>query len=255
MDLVLWNHFELAQELFYQLALAKFGGGSPVATLGNSPIDIQIIIAQALELEEQLQHCSTHDDANDNDDDASVLKSSSSALLPVSDTNEQLACQAATCLLEHAEMLLEYFSIRIQEVVEERPGDDHDARKKRRTIVISGLPVLLEGHSPPPHGLAVFLLRLATEVDWSEEQPCFQGICRELGAYYAQVPVNMTEPSVKETSNNNSNNNSMNDSLYIQHCLFPAISYLLLPPKRFAKDGSISQLTALPVLYKVFERC
>lgn len=231
MDLVLWNHFELAQELFYQLSLARFGGGSPQAKLG-SPIDVQVVIAQTLELEDQLQRL----DSNAAEPDESLaLSMKTSNLLSMSDTNEELARQAATCLLEHAEMLLEYFSIRIERAEE-------SAR-----IVLSGLPVLLEGHSPPPHGLPVFLLRLATEVDWTEEQACFQGICRELGAYYAQVPL--------DDQNDDSKNHNNSIHHLIQHCLFPAISYLLLPPKRFCKDGSICQLTALPVLYRVFERC
>ena len=93
---------------------------------------------------------------------------------------------------------------------------------------MTALPVLLEGHEPSPGGLSVFLLRLATEVEWTQERSCFEGICRELGSYYAVSEKN------------------------IQHTLFPAISFLLTPTPRV--EASIHKTTVLSDLYKAFER-
>ena len=42
------------------------------------------------------------------------------------------------------------------------------------------MPQLLEGYIPFFGGLPIFLLRLATEVDWDDEEPCFQNIGEEL---------------------------------------------------------------------------
>jgi len=148
-------------------------------------------------------------------------------LLEADDTNLSMAQQATACLVDHADMLQEYFSIRI-----ETGKDDHDQ------VFLTGLPVLLDGHCPQPHGLAIFLLRLATRVDWTEERTCFQDICRELGNFYALLP---TEPKDLES--------------YIRHTLFPAISYLLLPPEHLRNDGFFTDMTKLSTLYKVFERC
>jgi len=199
-ELWMWNVCDLAQQLFYQLALLQFGGLQ--AAVFKSFIDVTKIMAYAMELEE----CGDEDSADMSDSDESSSKS----------TNWELASQAATCLMEHAEMLDEYFSIRLY-----KDGD---------TVYLTALPILLEGYEPLPGGLSVFLLRLATEVNWNEEKPCFHGICRELGHYYAVLG--------KETS--------------IQHTLFPAISFLLTPTPQV--EASMRKLTVLSNLYKAFER-
>jgi len=114
-------------------------------------------------------------------------------LLEANDTNQGMAEQATTCLADHADILEEYFGIRME--------------TQDNQVLLTGLPILLGGHAPEPHGLAIFLLRLATQVEWTEEKPCFQGVCRELGHYYALLPT-------------------MNGELekYVRHTLFPAPS-------------------------------
>ncbi len=222
--LVMIHHSELAKELFYQLALARFGGAI-MAQLGGGRVDtmnainIRTIIAQALQLEDDLAPLSTQGTKEQLD----ILESRQD-LLDTNETNLSMAEQVSACLVDHADMLEEYFAIRIETI------DDQ--------VLLTGLPVLLDGHIPELHGLGIFLLRLATRVDWVDERPCFQGICRELGNFYAQLP---TTPESLES--------------YVKHTLFPAISYLLLPPERFINDGSFTVMTKLSTLYKVFERC
>eukprot|EP00957_Ditylum_brightwellii_P059141 4487584-Ditylum_brightwellii.AAC.1 len=117
-------------------------------------------------------------------------------------------------------------------------GGDSEVR-----LMLTGLPVLLEGHSPTPHALPIFLLRLATEVDWKEEKPCFEGVCTELGAYYADIPFQDDEESatnVEEVKNDNPELIDAAAKRYVQHVIYPAISFLLVPPKEFASDGTIS---------------
>ena len=60
-------------------------------------------------------------------------------------------------------MLDDYFSLEIDE-----NGDLHT------------IPQLLDGYIPFFGGLHIFLLRLATEVDWDEEEPCFNNMAEEL---------------------------------------------------------------------------
>jgi DNA mismatch repair protein MLH1 len=119
---------------------------------------------QAVQLEDAIQQSASEEEV-----------SQLSGLLPISETNTMLAEQASACLVDNAEMLEEYFSVVIE-------IDDEDK------IMLTGLPVLLEGYTPQTHALPMFLLRLATEVDWSEEIPCFQGVCRELASFYAELP-------------------------------------------------------------------
>jgi DNA mismatch repair protein MLH1 len=110
----------------------------------------------------------------------------------------------------------EYFSIRLVK-------DEDD-------IYLEALPILLNGYEPSPACLAVFLLRLATEVNWNDEKPCHRGSCRELGHYYSVVEQGKS----------------------VQHMLFPAISCLLSPTPRV--EASMQKLTVLSNLYKAFDR-
>lgn len=228
-QLVLLNHQICAEMLFYQLALNSFGGGSVAATLQGEKtsnetgaqhyvcerdIDVVSIISQFVQMEETLQHTAETD-----------VDRLLSHPLEVSETNLTLAMQAGACLLQHSEMMSEYYSIRIEK-------NDHG-----RTL-ITGLPVLLEGYEPSPHGLPLFLLRLATEVDWTNEQGCFQGVCRELGFFFAHFP----------------SSDIRTHATTIRHTIFPAVSALLVPSVNI-KGSAFVALTSLPKLYRVFERC
>ncbi|CAG5076108.1 Similar to Mlh1: DNA mismatch repair protein Mlh1 (Mus musculus) [Cotesia congregata] len=134
---------------------------------------------------------------------------------------EQFAEQIKDLLVSKSEMLKEYFAIVIT-----------------KNGYIKSLPVLLEDYSPDVAGeLPNFVVRLATKVDWTEEQKCFEDISRETARFYSNVDFN------KDWRHS------------IEYVLFPAIKESLLPPKEFAHDSSILKIASLPDLYKVFERC
>ncbi|KAH0554481.1 DNA mismatch repair protein Mlh1 [Cotesia glomerata] len=134
---------------------------------------------------------------------------------------EQFAEQVKDLLVSKSEMLKEYFAIVIT-----------------KNGYIKSLPVLLEDYYPDVAGeLPNFVVRLATEVDWNEEQKCFEDISRETARFYSNVDFN------KDWRHS------------IEYTLFPAVKESLLPPKEFAHDSSILKIASLPDLYKVFERC
>ncbi|KAI4486155.1 hypothetical protein M0802_012523 [Mischocyttarus mexicanus] len=139
------------------------------------------------------------------------------------DPKEELAKSVKELLLEKADMMKEYFSIVI-----DKKGN------------LKSLPILLDKYFPFEGDLPIYILRLSTEVDWTSEQTCFQNICRETARYYSEMnPIH-----------------NMHDWKYVtEHILYPAIKESLLPPKSFAHDSTILQITSLPDLYKVFERC
>jgi len=248
-ELVLLNHYECARNLFYQLALYRFAEGSNAAKF-QAPVDIRDVIAQALEFEERMQQqrggrrqsASGHGGVCEEDEGISRGSTpegnvmTTNHLLSVSDTNNVLAEQAGECLFQNAEMLEEYFAIRI----EKNHDDDGDGR-----IQLSGLPVLLDGYAPSPHALPIFLLRLATEVDFTDELACFRGVCRELGAYYAELPWGADDLGVEGGELHP----------HVRHVLFPAICTLLKPQQKLVETQDIMALTKLSTLYKVFERC
>ncbi|EED90196.1 mlh1-like protein, partial [Thalassiosira pseudonana CCMP1335] len=157
----------------------------------------------------------------------------------VNKTNATLAKQATSCLSEKADMLEEYFSIKFE--------------RRGKSLFVTGLPVLLEGHSPQPHALPLFLMRLATEVNWMDERLCFQNVCTELGSYYSEPPVANDEEENAATEAPDYIDDEA--KAFVKHTLFPAISFLLVPPKEFATNGTVLKLANLTSLYKVFERC
>jgi len=234
-DLLIINHRELACEMFYQVALMKFKE-MPMAKLGGDGVDVISAIGQRLQFEE------IADSIDAKEDTEKML------LSKVNSANANLAYEAAKCLAEKAPMLEEYFSIKFEK---------RKVSKRQRLVTalfITGLPILLDGHVPQPHALPLFLIRLATEVDWSEEQPCFKGVCRELASFYAEPPIASTNDEESEKSESP---DFIDDEAkqYVRHTLFPAISYLLVPPQKSASNGSAVKLANLNSLYKVFERC
>lgn len=234
-ELLMVNHYELAKELFYQLSVLRFGGFK-MAKLGTEGVNVKLIIQQALQFEEASKSFT------------SLSESHSSVDINFSqdDVNSELAKQATKCLFDNSEMLNEYFSIKFELKNETQHESDEGA------LLLTGLPIILDGHTPSQHALPLFLLRLATETDWSEEQPCFEGICTELGRYYAEIPTS------KQSANKTNDKLELIDDdekKFVQHTLFPALRYLLVPPKDFANDGSFVKLALLSKLYKVFERC
>jgi len=246
-DLLMINHRELAREMFYQICLLKFNG-MPMAKLGVGGVDVMAAISQTLQFEEDLNSSSTSS--------ASINVNTKTT---VNKTNLNLARQATACLLEKAPMLEEYFSIKLEKV-----QVYNKEKQKVTSLRVTGLPILLDGHSPQPHGLPLFLLRLATEVDWSDEEPCFKGVCTELASFYSELPyatsiaMETNEDDGEDNETNKTNTEFIDDEAkqYIKHTLFPAISYLLVPPKRFGgNSGAVVKLANLNSLYKVFERC
>ncbi|XP_072751123.1 DNA mismatch repair protein Mlh1 [Anoplolepis gracilipes] len=136
---------------------------------------------------------------------------------------DELAARVKELLLEKADMMNEYFSI-----VMDKVGN------------LRSLPVLLDKYFPYEAEIPLYIMRLATEVDWRKEQICFQNICRETAKFYSYI---------------NPKPEMHNWKYIIEHVLYPAIKESLLPPKHFAHDSTILQIASLPDLYKVFERC
>ena len=216
-ELLMINHFELGRELFYQLALARFGGGSGKGSLGEG-IQVQPCIVQAISV-------------SDGEDGTTATEE-----------QEEQAREMTMVLEEKKDMLKEYFEIEL-----EKRGDQ---------LWLTGLPVLLEGHSPSPNALPLFLMRMATEIDYTEEKGCFEGICSELGNFYAELPLEYKGEKDKE--GDLIGNNQLIDEgakKFVKHTLYPAIAFLLVPPKEFATDGTVTRMALLSSLYKVFERC
>ena len=53
-----------------------------------------------------------------------------------------------------------------------------------RDGALVALPQLIDGYAPPLNALPLFTLRLASHVDWSAEEPCFDSLARLLASFY-----------------------------------------------------------------------
>uniref|UniRef100_A0A673JI88 DNA mismatch repair protein MLH1 n=1 Tax=Sinocyclocheilus rhinocerous TaxID=307959 RepID=A0A673JI88_9TELE len=139
---------------------------------------------------------------------------------------EGLAQYIVDFLKQKAVMLEEYFSLEIDE-----EGN------------LTGLPMLLDNYTPAMEGLPMFILRLATEVNWDREKECFHDFGIECSHFYSIRKQYTLEPDF------------LMCELFVEHVLFKALRTLFSPPKHFSEDGSVLQIASLPELYKVFERC
>jgi len=233
------DYLEMSKELFYQLALREFSNFGVISLSTPAPVEQLILIA-------------LDGDCGWTADDG---------------PKEEIAKYITSTLKEKTPMLKEYFMMEVSE-----EGN------------LLSLPLVLKGYLPNLDKLPLFLLRLGTEVDWNSEQSCFDVFCRELALFYAATAP-IPDPAVHNDSNNGSTSEpgpgddtsaagepaSLKRAVSaagsfasqeqfqfrwtVEHVLFPALRYYLVPPKRLVSSGDILQIADLPDLYKVFERC
>uniref|UniRef100_A0A1A8JBC5 DNA mismatch repair protein MLH1 n=2 Tax=Nothobranchius kuhntae TaxID=321403 RepID=A0A1A8JBC5_NOTKU len=145
---------------------------------------------------------------------------------------EGLAQYIVDFLKKKAEMLEDYFSLEI-----DQEGN------------LTGLPLLLDSYTPIMEGLPMFILRLATEVNWDDEKDCFRDFSKECSMFYSIRKQYILEPSEEQGAEGNS------WRWRVEHVIFKAFRTLFSPPKVFSEDGTVLQIANLTDLYKVFERC
>ncbi|XP_004704126.1 DNA mismatch repair protein Mlh1 isoform X2 [Echinops telfairi] len=153
---------------------------------------------------------------------------------------EGLAEYIVEFLKKKAEMLADYFSLEIDE-----EGN------------LIGLPLLIDNYVPPLEGLPIFILRMATEVNWDEEKECFESLSKECATFYSIRKQYVSEESTLSGHQQSDGPDSAPNpwKWTVEHILYKAFRSHLLPPQHFTEDGNILQLANLPDLYKVFERC
>jgi len=165
------------------------------------------------------------------------LDSPISGWMPNDGPKDKIAEYLANLIITKKDILLEYYSIEIVDGM------------------VVAIPQVLDNYVPCLDNFPIFLLRLATEVEWEFEKECLQGISREIAHFYKLEPSLLPTPPQQQQQNPPINLIQKNGKEWIvQHLLFPAFSGML-PPKSFSNDGTVIQITSLDNLYKVFERC
>ncbi|XP_041367878.1 DNA mismatch repair protein Mlh1-like [Gigantopelta aegis] len=169
-----------------------------------------------------------------------ALDSEESGWSEVDGPKEDLALYIVDFLKTKTEMLRDYFSLEIDE-------QGH----------ILTLPMLLEDYVPSLDGLPMYVLRLATEVNWDDEKECFRSFAKETSEFFSVKKSLFASPSPDATKENPPSSDQQTDNWRwtVEHSVYPAIKTMLMPHKQFSEDASLLQLANLPDLYKVFERC
>lgn len=207
----------VSKELFFQLVVFDFGNFGALKLTPPAPIYELVLLA---------------------------IESPSSGWTPDDGPKEKMAQYVVQFLTSKAEMLLEYFSLKIKDGF------------------ICSLPALLNNYAPNLDRLPHFLLCLAVEVDWSTERNCFLSFAQECASFYSI----QHDPFILEhaTKRDPTPDNPVADvALYkdtswqwvTEYVVLPALRSKLTPPCSLAQDGSILQIADLHELYKVFERC
>ncbi|XP_019737644.1 DNA mismatch repair protein Mlh1 [Hippocampus comes] len=147
---------------------------------------------------------------------------------------EGLAEYIVDFLKKKAEMLEDYFSMEI-----DQQGN------------LRGLPLLIDNYTPVMEGLPMFILRLATEVNWDNEKECFRDFSKECSVFYSIRKQYILEVEPGEEQDAEVKSWRWN----VEHILCKAFRSLISPPRHISEDGTVLQIANLPDLYKVFERC
>ncbi|QLG72439.1 hypothetical protein HG535_0D01470 [Zygotorulaspora mrakii] len=150
---------------------------------------------------------------------------------------------------EMRDMLLEYFSIRLE-------SDEKDVDQHVGSIRLSGLPLLLKGYNPPLLKLPFFIYRIGTKVNWEEEELCLDGIMRQIALFYVPEIIEQVDECDQSLSEEDkitfvAKSNEMSSTL--ENVIFPCIKRRFLAPQKLVTD--VIEIANLPGLYKVFERC
>ncbi|TIA75829.1 hypothetical protein E3P91_00292 [Wallemia ichthyophaga] len=149
-----------------------------------------------------------------------ALKVEESAIVECGGSYKEVLDKIVNILISRATMLEEYFGIRISQ-----EGN------------LERLPLLLKNYTPNIDALPTLLMNLGPLVNWEEEEECFDNILQQIAAFY--VPSKQDNDAVR---------------WQIQHVLFQSIAKNLVPSHDLAQNA-ITQVTSLPALYRIFERC
>ncbi|BFZ58481.1 DNA mismatch repair protein Mlh1 [Savitreella phatthalungensis] len=214
--LYLVDYGALSYELFYQLGLSEFGNFG--AIMLDPPLSLQDVLERAYERPAEHQ-------------------------TDIRNAHKRI--------MDMREMLQEYFAIDITESGE-----------------LKQIPLLLKGYTPPLSKLPRFLASLDTLVDWDDEKACFDTFLRQLALFY--VPASYTSQAVLDALEApplaepdrverfdvvQEDPTEIELKRVVETSLFPAFKRRLICTTELAKSGYVTQLTDLPELYKVFERC
>lgn len=203
---------EILREFFYQISIFSFGNYGSYRLEDDPPSIIEM-----LELIGKLS------ETDENYTDFQVFRC------------EKKRKEAERVLSQHVELLHDYFAIRM-ECIEER-------------LHITEIPSLVHHYVPQLEKLPFLVASLILDVDYDDEQKCFDSICRAIGELFTLHKQFITLE--KKTSKFS----EIQWKPLIKQILMPLVKRKFIPPEHFKNGDIIKQLADSHDLYKVFERC
>ena len=221
----------ISNEFFYQTGLTDFGNFGQIVL--DPPPKLIDLLEIAVSNQQYQETTST-----------STLTPEQLENIPSSISNHLIARRA---------MMSEYFSLTITE-------DGH----------LESLPLLLKDYTPCLAKLPGFLLRLGPHVNWNDEKECFKSFLRELSRFYTPEQIPPRKKTTPQEHEEEDNNNIQHEEQqqpgesemekrraampqFLEHVLFPAFKSRLVATKGMVRG--VVEVTNLPGLYRVFERC
>jgi len=203
--LYLIQYAQLLQEAAFQGVLRQFGSLPPMRL--SPPPTLTELIEAAL-----------------------ILEGSSLSNRQAIGLSEELIIErVCSRLAPHAAMLKEYFSLEI---------DTKDGCVRTLPNMLS-LRVLFNLERLP-----TLILRLATQIDWTDEKECFRGVIQELAL--AHVP----SPAMQESEEGST-------KVQVEKDWLAGWSNMIrsMVPNSLLAEKNVTEVASLPSLYSVFERC
>lgn len=148
---------------------------------------------------------------------------------PAADPPTEILTKKFTKLIcSKAEMLLDYFSIKIQD-------------EKICEIPVLANQLIL----PDVNNLPEFVLRLCADVSWKNEKNCLHKICELLAWFYSKVPDSW---QVTE--------NCFDYEYHYKNTLFPYLrGRVKTDPRYLSLNNGLHRIVSTVELYSIFERC
>lgn len=230
----------LAQELFYQAAIADFGNFGTLSLVQEDD-------------DEGDEGEGEGEGEGENDPGLSVRQ----LLLNDPDTDVNSLVDQ---LWDMHQMFQEYYSITF---TKSSTKSSTSTSAKSFDLRLTTLPMLIKGYLPPFSKLPHFLRSLATQVLWDSEQDCLRDIARALAKFYTPEPLlNLSmnndeeededdEMQQQQRQEQEQEQQKINEA--VERLIFPAVKQRLLAPKWMVDH--VVEIANLPGLYKVFERC
>ncbi|CAB07283.2 DNA mismatch repair protein S5 domain-containing protein [Caenorhabditis elegans] len=143
---------------------------------------------------------------------------------------------AEKLLAEHADLLHDYFAIKLDQLENGR-------------LHITEIPSLVHYFVPQLEKLPFLIATLVLNVDYDDEQNTFRTICRAIGDLFT-LDTNFITLDKKISAFSATPWKTL-----IKEVLMPLVKRKFIPPEHFKQAGVIRQLADSHDLYKVFERC